>query len=343
MKAAVVERPGELRVRELSMPVPGRYEVLTEQLFGGICAATDRHLIAGELPIPGIAYPLILGHESIGRVVETGHQVRYLKPGDLVTRTGAPALDDCQPFWGGLAEYGIARDVRAMQEDGIAETEWAPFAVNRTLPAGTDAAAATMVITWRETYSYISRLGVIPDARVLILGSGGNGFSFAVLAQALGAAEVAMLGNPHWQAQAGRAGVAAFADYRTPEACEILSAANPQGYDLIIDAVGHTAGLEAVVPLLRSGGAVGMYGIEALRERLAYLKSLADSGVRVHGPGEYSEAEAHDAVVALLERGLLDASLWFDTADAVPLDRIGDAMAALAARQSLKAVIRLSN
>ena len=242
MKAAIVERPGELRVRDLSMPVPGPYEVLTEQLFGGICAATDRHLVAGELPIPGIAYPLILGHESIGRVVDKGASVRHLSVGDLVTRTGAPALDGCQPFWGGLAEFGIGRDVKAMQEDGLPEPEWAAFAVNRTLPAGTDPAAATMMITWRETHSYISRLGIPAGARVLILGSGGNGFSFAVLAGILGASRIAMVGSPSWRTLAAQAGVADFVDYHEADIAGTLRAAGVDGVDVIIDAVGHTGG-----------------------------------------------------------------------------------------------------
>ena len=341
MQAAIVEAPGRLVVRDLPLPVPGPYDVLTEQLYGGICAATDRHLIAGELPIPGIAYPLILGHESIGRVVEAGAKVRHLQPGDLVTRTGAPALDGCQPFWGGFVEFGIARDVRAQQEDGVAEAEWAAFAVNKLLPAGLDPAAATMMITWRETMSYIGRLGVAAGASVLILGSGGNGFAFAVLARLLGAGHVAMLGNPHWAALAARARIDSFADYRDPAAADRLRADLPGGVDLIIDAVGHRGGIEAVLPLLKPGGSIGIYGIEDLGERMGYMKTLAAQGIRAHGPGEYSEPEAHDAVVALLEAGKLDATLWFDPAAAPPLARIADAVAAIERRDSLKAVVRL--
>ena len=336
MLAAIVESRGRLVVRDLPVPVPGPYEVLTEQLYGSICAATDRHLIAGELPIPGIAYPLILGHESIGRVVETGAKVRNLRPGDLVTRTGAPALDGCQPFWGGFVEQGIARDVAAMQADGLAETEWAAYQVNRLLPAGTDPASATMMITWRETFSYTSRIGIPAGGHVLVLGSGGNGFAFAVHARLLGAGRVSMVGTPHWAAHAARAGVDDFADYRAPAAADA-----PADVDVIIDAVGHKGGIEAVLPRLRPGGAVGLYGIEDLGERMGYLGALGKSGVRTHGPGDYSEAEAHDAVVGLLEAGKLDARLWFDPAKAVPLADIAAAIAAIDRRDSLKAVVRL--
>jgi 2-desacetyl-2-hydroxyethyl bacteriochlorophyllide A dehydrogenase len=339
MKAAIVEAPGKLVIRDLSDPTPGPYEALTEQLFGSICAATDRHLIAGELPIPGISYPLILGHESIGRVVEVGAKVQNLKPGDLVTRTGAPALDGCQPFWGGFAQLGLARDFAAMRDDGLPEAEWAPHAINRTLPPGTDPAAATMMITWRETCSYLSRLGVSPGASVLVLGSGGNGFSFAVLARLLGAERVAMVGNPQWAGLAARAGVDLFADYRDAGLAETL--ALPQGYDLIIDAVGRTGGLEQVIGLLKPNGSVGIYGIEDLGDRMGYLQKLAGTGIRAHGPGEYSEAESHDAVVALLAQGRLDAGLWFDPTAPVALADFPRALAAIEGKRTLKALVRL--
>jgi 2-desacetyl-2-hydroxyethyl bacteriochlorophyllide A dehydrogenase len=341
MKGAIVEAPGQLRVRDLPLPPVGPYDVLCEQLYGGVCAATDQHLIRGDLPIPNITYPLILGHESIGRVVERGAKVRHFQVGDLIARTGAPDLDGCKATWGGFVEYGLARDHRAMADDGLPQAEWSPFEINQVLAGVTDAAAATMMITWRETWSYLDRLWTTPASRVLVIGSGGNGFSFAVLAKARGAAMVAMTGAPRWADLAARAGVDAYADYHDPAAAEHLRAASPEGYDLIIDAVGKTGGLETVVGLLAPGGGVGLYGIEALGERMAYLARLRETGVRAHGPGEYREAEAHDPVLALFRDGRLDAGLWFDTATAPPLDRIGDAIAQVAGKRSLKAVVRI--
>jgi 2-desacetyl-2-hydroxyethyl bacteriochlorophyllide A dehydrogenase len=336
MEALVVDAPGQFAVRTLSDPVPGPFQVLTRQRFGAICAATDRHLVAGELPIPGIRYPLILGHESIGEVVEVGSQVRNLKPGDLVTRTGAPETDGVAATWGGFATLGLATDWEAMREAGHGEAEWAPHAINRVLPTGFDPAASTMMITWRETCSYLLRLGVREGSRVLVLGSGGNGFSFACLARALGAQRVAMVGNPHWASLAARAGVDEFADYHD------LPLRLSGRFDILVDAVGQTGGVETALPLLAENASVGIYGIEALGERMAFLKGLADAGVRAHGPGDYSEAEAHDRVVDLVERGALDARFWFDPGKAVPLEAIGDAFQSTSRRESLKAVIRLA-
>jgi D-arabinose 1-dehydrogenase-like Zn-dependent alcohol dehydrogenase len=230
-----------------------------------------------------------------------------------------------------------------MREDGLPEEQWKPFAINQILPRGTDPTAATMMITWRETHSYISRLALEPGSSLLILGSGGNGFSFAVLARALGVGVVAMVGNPRWADLAARAGVTAFADYRDPAALEELRRVAPDGFGGLIDAIGAKGGIEAALPLLSDGAVIGMYGIESLGERMPVLQQLREGGRRVHGPGEYAEAEAHEAVIALLEAGKLDAGLWFGAGPPPPLEAFGDAISAIDAGRSLKAVVRLSN
>ncbi len=341
MKAAVVVAPGRLEIQDLPAPEPADYQVLCEHLFGAVCAGTDRHLIRGELALPGIEYPFILGHETIGRVIAVGPKVRHFASGDLITRTGYPAGDGLQAFWGGFTEQGLATDAAAMREDGLPEETWHPHLVNRTLPPETDPAAATMMITWRETYSYMNRLGVRPGSRVAILGSGGNGFSFLVMARALGAETVAMVGNPHWAELAIRAGATGFVDYRGDVAAGLADVSSG-GYDLLLDAVGRSGAIEQSIDLLTAGGKVALYGIDDLRERMGYLQTLSERGVDTHGPGEYSEAEAHDAVVALLTAGKLDASIWFDPARPTPLPRLAEAIAAIDAKRSLKALIQLS-
>ncbi len=109
MKAAVIEEPGLLSVHDIPMPQPGAYEVLCELLFGATCTGTDLHLINYDPPFCGwINLPAIPGHESIGRVVETGPKVRNFKTGDLLTRVGAPASAGLDAAWGGFAEFGIS-------------------------------------------------------------------------------------------------------------------------------------------------------------------------------------------------------------------------------------------
>ena len=168
MKAAVIERDDLLVVKDVPAPEPGNYEALCEILWGATCTGTDLHLIDGTLPFRA-PLPTILGHESIGRVVALGPKVRYLKPGDLVTRVGTTPVGPYSVSWGGFAEWGIARDYRAMQEDGLPETAWRSARWNRVLPPWVDPRSATMIITWRETLSYLTRMGFAPGRTLLVI------------------------------------------------------------------------------------------------------------------------------------------------------------------------------
>jgi len=179
MKAAVVEKPGQLVVREVPDPVVGPYDALCDILYCATCTATDRHIIEGNFPF-GMEYPAILGHESIGRVRELGPKVRNFQPGDHVTRAGATPHPEVGLHigWGAFAEQGIVRDCLAMDEDGVANDGYPFFRMNQVIPPSLSPADATIIINWRETWSYLTRMRVGYNDRVLVLGTGGVGLSF---------------------------------------------------------------------------------------------------------------------------------------------------------------------
>ena len=119
MKAAVIEKPGYLTVKEIPEPIMGDYECLCEVLYGATCSGTDSHLIAGKpMPFP-VNYPTILGHESIGRVIKTGPKVENFKTGDLVTRVVNKPIKELDSHWGGFAERALITDHDALEKNGI--------------------------------------------------------------------------------------------------------------------------------------------------------------------------------------------------------------------------------
>lgn len=86
-RAMVLEKPGgPLMLRERPVPAPADGEVLIEVSACGVCR-TDLHLLDTELP--DIRYPIVPGHQIVGRVVETGSGVHSLKCGQ---RVGVPWL-----------------------------------------------------------------------------------------------------------------------------------------------------------------------------------------------------------------------------------------------------------
>ncbi len=341
MKAAIVEKPGVLTVREVPTPAPGDYEVLCALLYGATCTGTDQHIIHGRMPWP-IDYPAILGHESVGRVIAVGPRVRNFREGDLITRVGAPPAPDGSYglAWGGFAEYGIARDHRAMREDGRPQEEWNNYRVNQVVPPDIDAAAATLIITWRETLSYVSRMGVGPGTAVLIIGSGGNGLAFAAHVKILGAGPILMTGSPAREAAARRVGVTRYYDYHSPSLAEQMADDVGEGVDFVIDAVGRSGQIDRALPLLKPGGCLGLYGIDDFDGAPVNLRRAR--GGFTYFSGGCDEEESHERVVAFMQEGMLDASIWLDGECVFPLGEIGAAFDALRERKAVKALVALS-
>lgn len=87
MKVMCLQRPGTaLAAIERPMPSPGPRQLLIEVLACGVCR-TDLHVLDGELP--DIRYPIVPGHEIVGRVVACGRDARGFAVG---ARVGVPWL-----------------------------------------------------------------------------------------------------------------------------------------------------------------------------------------------------------------------------------------------------------
>ncbi|MHB8806175.1 MAG: zinc-dependent alcohol dehydrogenase family protein [Anaerolineaceae bacterium] len=81
MKAAVLYSAGDIRIEERPIPTPGIDEVLIKIHACGVCG-TDNALNKGEYPGN---YPVVIGHEFSGEIVEIGKSVKSFGVGDRVT------------------------------------------------------------------------------------------------------------------------------------------------------------------------------------------------------------------------------------------------------------------
>jgi propanol-preferring alcohol dehydrogenase len=120
--APVSERP--LRLVTLPDPVPGPGDVVIEVTTCGVCR-TDLHIVEGDLPAP--AYPIVPGHQAVGRVVARGSAVDHLALGDRVgvawagrycgvcpyCRSGRENLCDAPVFTGFHRPGGFAEKLAA--------------------------------------------------------------------------------------------------------------------------------------------------------------------------------------------------------------------------------------
>jgi propanol-preferring alcohol dehydrogenase len=77
----ISENPHPLELVDLPVPVPEKNEVLIRVSACGVCH-TELDEIEGRTPPPG--FPVVLGHQIVGKIEKTGKEVKKLKAGDRV-------------------------------------------------------------------------------------------------------------------------------------------------------------------------------------------------------------------------------------------------------------------
>ena len=132
MKSVIATAPGVVEIWEIDMPVITPYQALVKTEMVALCNATDSKLIAGHFP-GADQFPMALGHENVGIVIEVGSKVRNFKVGDRVigglnASFTTPGLNSA---WGGFCEYVVVNDFEVLQEEGLA-TSSSPFVKART-------------------------------------------------------------------------------------------------------------------------------------------------------------------------------------------------------------------
>ena len=100
MRAAVYRGLGDVRVEERPRPrVVEPTDAVVRVTTAGICGS-DLHLY--RYPLAGLGEPVVLGHEAVGVVEETGGAVHGVRPGDRVAVSGAIADGTCRMCRDGL-------------------------------------------------------------------------------------------------------------------------------------------------------------------------------------------------------------------------------------------------
>ncbi len=126
VKAAVAWAAGEeLKIEEVDLEAPKRGEVLVKIHASGVCH-TDAYTLSGEDP-EGI-FPVILGHEGGGVVVELGEGVSSLKKGDHVIPLYIPECGQCKFCKSG--KTNLCQSIRETQGKGLMPDGTSRFSKN---------------------------------------------------------------------------------------------------------------------------------------------------------------------------------------------------------------------
>ncbi|MBI5373510.1 MAG: NAD(P)-dependent alcohol dehydrogenase [Sphingobacteriales bacterium] len=245
---------------------PKPHDVEMEILYCGVCHS-DLHFARNEWGMT--IFPVVPGHEIVGRVTAVGDHVKKFKVGELA---GVGCLVDscreCDNCKEGLEQYctqGAVMSYNSMERDGsgltyggysksIVTHEDFVLHVSEKLPL---AAVAPLLCAGITTYSPLRHWKVGKGMKVGILGLGGLGHMGVKFAVSMGA-EVTMLSHsPSKEADAKRLGAHKFV-----LTSDEMQAKNVAGYfDFILDTVSAPHDYNFYLGMLRTNGVMVCVGV----------------------------------------------------------------------------------
>jgi alcohol dehydrogenase (NADP+) len=246
---------------------PTEHDVQIEILFCGICHS-DLHSVRNEWSafLPTV-YPIVPGHEIVGRVTRVGSAVSKFKPGDLAA-VGCLVDSDgtCPECKAGLEQFCLNatftynapdKHLGGVTYGGYSENIVVDQRFVLHVPSGLDlAAAAPLLCAGITTYSPMRHWGVTKGKKVGVVGLGGLGHMGVKFAHALGAHVVVFTTSPSKKEDALRLGADEVVISRNANEME----KHAGSFDFILDAVSADHDINAYINLLRRDGNITLVG-----------------------------------------------------------------------------------
>jgi alcohol dehydrogenase (NADP+) len=245
---------------------PRAHDVLIDILYCGVCHS-DIHQARDEWG--GSIFPMVPGHEIVGKVVETGDHMSKWKKGDIV---GVGCFVDsdraCEACRAGEEQYcesGMTLTYNGYERDGKTPT-YGGYSTRITvdenyvlrIPSRIPLErAAPLLCAGITTYSPLRHFGVKPGDKVAVVGLGGLGHMAVKLAHAMGAHVTVLSHSPNKREDALRLGADDFLATRD----EKIFKENADRFNFILDTVSATHDYNLYLNLLHRDGIMVLLGV----------------------------------------------------------------------------------
>lgn len=246
---------------------PRANEILIDILYCGVCHS-DIHQARDEWGGNGI-FPMVPGHEIVGRVAQIGDGVKKFKPGDAV---GVGCFVDscrvCPQCASGeeqLCDEGMTGTYNSRERDSKAPTyggystritvdESYVLRIPESIPLDR---AAPLLCAGITTYSPLKYFGLKTGDALAVVGLGGLGHMAVKFGAAMGARVTVLSTSENKRDDALVLGAHAFASTRDTKNFKTLAGT----FDFIIDTVSAPHDYNAYLSLLKANGTMVLVGI----------------------------------------------------------------------------------
>ncbi|HLO40778.1 MAG TPA: NAD(P)-dependent alcohol dehydrogenase [Phycisphaerales bacterium] len=255
-----------LALAEIDRREPGAHDVEFEVLYCGVCHS-DLHAARGEWP--GIVFPVVPGHEIVGRVTKVGSGVKSFKAGDLAAvGCMVDSCKACSSCGEGLEQYcekGATFTYNSPDVDMPGKTTYGGYSKSITVherfvlrvSQGVNlAATAPLLCAGITTYSPLKHWGATKGKKVGIVGLGGLGHMGVKFAHAFGCHTVLFTTSPSKIEDGKRLG----ADEVVVSKDSAQMQKHLGSFDFILDTVAASHNLDAFTTLLRRDGTLCLVG-----------------------------------------------------------------------------------
>jgi threonine dehydrogenase-like Zn-dependent dehydrogenase len=341
MRAVVLARPEDLRVQSVPEPAivdPG--DAIVRVTAAAICGA-DLFPYHGHTP--GFEYGTILGHEFVGTVEEVGPAVSPLRPGQRVVNTSMTSDGTCAHCRAGRrtqcesrALFGYS-GVYPRLEGGQAELVRVPHAERCLWPIPdevSDRDAVFLADMLPTGHGAVRRGGVGYGDVVVVLGLGCVGLMATMVATGTARRVIAVDGILERRELAAAFGAETVDPAGAASA--VAAATDGLGADVVVEAAGAAAALDASLSLVRGRGTVSVVGAHfepdyPLNNALMFEREIT-LRFTVGDPGEDREM-----LLGAIAAGKLEPSRVISLR--VPLEEAADAYRIFDARKAVKVLL----
>ncbi|MGC1422838.1 MAG: NAD(P)-dependent alcohol dehydrogenase [Terracidiphilus sp.] len=263
---AALDTKSPLAPHAFSRREPGPTEIVIEILYCGVCHS-DLHMARNEWG--NAIYPMVPGHEIVGRVAATGNSSKKFKVGDIAAvgviidscRHCAPCKRGEEHFCaeGPTLTYAAKDRVDgSLTMGGYSNNYVVDERFAHTVPANLDlAAVAPLLCAGITTYSPLRHWNVGPGKKVGIVGLGGLGHMALKFAHSFGAHTVQLTTSLKKKDDAIKLG----ADEVVLSTDEAAMKKHAGTFDFILDTASAPHALEPYLSLLKQDGTITLVGL----------------------------------------------------------------------------------
>ncbi len=340
LKTLIVNNDGSLSVQEVPKPKYNSKQALVKMVSCGVCGTDSKLIHAGFKGFPKEAYPIMLGHEGVGKVVEIGAEVKGYKIGDVVL---LPFVDpDNELFgtlgsgWGAYSEYGVVNDKEAWPEGQAPEVAYA----QQVVPQDIDPVDSAMIITLREVLSNIYYFGIKENDSVVVYGSGPVALTFIKFMNLLNIKPIIAIARSAEKVKNVKDHGATYAfNSRECDVVKEIRKVCPEGVRFVLDAVGSPEAINQAMELIVDRGEILCYGVpEGSKMELDWSKAPYNWKLNFQQmPSKMEESIAYDQVLQWIRSGKINLKEYIS--DYFTFDQVTEAFDKFANHQIAKKAI----